>query len=89
MTLHEGDGPGSGQMRFKGPEVENFLKDDGSVDTEEVNDMLDRVPDDFRSNMLDRMESQIDEAKEDGDITAAQATALKKAFGISGENSES
>jgi hypothetical protein len=88
MQLH-GQGGGSGNgMRFRGPDVESFLNDDGSVDTNKVNEMLEQVPADFKSNFLDRVESQIDEAKNDGGITAPQADALKKAFGITGGSSE-
>lgn len=85
----QGGGPGGdGGMRMQ-MDITNFLNDDGNVDTEQINEMLDRIPDDFREDMLDRMEAQIDEATQDGDITSDQATALKQAFGITGETSES
>jgi hypothetical protein len=86
--MPQGGGPGGGGPNMQ-MDVTQFLNDDGSVDTAQVNDMLERVPDDFRENMLDRIATQIDEAQQDGDITADQATALKSAFGIAGGTDES
>ena len=86
MQFDGEDGPG-GRMQMR-MDVTQFLNDDGSVDTDRVNDMLERLPDNFREDMLGRMETQIDEAVSDDDITQDQATALKSAFGISGDTNE-
>ncbi len=74
-----GGGGGMGQMDFK-----RFFKDDGSVDTEAVQEMVDRLPSGAGSQFLDRFTEGINQSAEDGDITQAQADALIKAFESAG-----
>jgi hypothetical protein len=89
MTPFGGEGPGGGGAMRMQMDITEFLNDDGSVDTAQINEMLDNIPEDFRDRMLGRMETQIDEAVDNGDITSDQATALKSAFGITGGTDES
>jgi len=75
-----GTPPGGG---FMGMDIESYFKDDGSVDTDKVDEATENLPDEFKDRFLERMSEQIDQAVEDEDITSAQATELKQAFGIS------
>lgn len=70
-----GPGGGMGQMNVK-----RFFKDDGSVDTDEVKDLLDRSPSGGNSDFLTRFKEGITRAVKNGDITQAQADALIKAI---------
>jgi hypothetical protein len=76
-------GGGMGQMDF-----ERFFKDDGSVDTQAVQDMVDRLPSSAGSGFLDRFKTDINQAATDGKITLSQADALVKAFESAGSTSD-
>lgn len=82
-----GGGFGGGQGR-RNLSPKTFLKSDGSVDTDKVKSVTDNVPADFKDRLLSRVSTQIDSSVSSGEITQAQADALKSAFGItSGTNS--
>lgn len=74
-------GGSMGQMNF-----DRFFKDDGSVDTEAVQDMVDRLPSGAGSDFIDRFSEGINQAAEDGDITQAQADELINAFETAGDS---
>ena len=76
----DGTPPGGGV--FLGGDVKSFLNDDGSVDTDRVSEILNNAPDEFQDRIVTRMETQIDQALSDGEITSDQAQKLKVAFGI-------
>jgi len=69
------NGPNGLRMLF---DAKDYLNDDGSVNTTEVNEAKERHAEQY----LTMVERQIDNALEDGVITEAQATELKQAFGI-------
>ena len=84
---------GPGDMRRPGGgmrgmmNVKQFLKDDGSVDTDAVKSFVGRMPsgrggslNSSGFNFLDRFKGTIEQAAEDGDITKEQASALMQAF---------
>lgn len=68
-----------GQMDFT-----NFFNEDGSVKTEEVQNMVDRLPSGAGSQSLSRFKDNINQGAKDGKITEAQAEALIKAFESTG-----
>jgi hypothetical protein len=55
-------------------DIESLFNDDGSVNTDAVNDIEDRLPSGMGASFL---EARIDQEIEDGNITQAQADALK------------
>lgn len=63
--------------------ISGFLNEDGSVDTDQVSQIKDNLPDEFEDRFISRISSQIDNAVEDGEITSEQSEELKAAFGIS------
>ncbi len=69
-------------------DFKSFLNDDGSVDTEAVQDIVDRLPSGAGSDFLDRFTENNNQAAEDGDITEAQADALIKAFESAGGSTD-
>lgn len=75
-----GGPPGGGA--FLGGDVKSFFKDDGSIDTERIDQILDSAPAEFKDRLKDRMKTQITEALSNGEITSDQAQKLKTAFGI-------
>lgn len=83
-----GGGPGGGM----GMDIKSFFKDDGSVDTERIEQMTSRMPSGGSRgsfNIADMIKQQADQAVEDGDITQAQADALIKAFESESSTNES
>lgn len=76
-----GGPPGGGA--FLGGDVKSFFKDDGSVDTERIDEILNNAPAEFKDRLKDRMKTQINEALIKSEITSDQAQKLKTAFGIS------
>lgn len=80
-----GQNAGGFQGRRDSLEISEFFNSDGTVDTDQVNQVKTTVPDGFEDRLLSRISSQIDDALKKGDITAKQGAELKTAFGISGE----
>ena len=64
-------------------EISEFFNEDGTVDTDQVNQVKDNIPDGFEDRFVSRISSQIDAAVDKGDITNDQSGKLKTAFGIS------
>lgn len=79
----EGGGPGGGGQGMM-QDISSFFADDGSVDTDQIEEMTSRFPSgadsDMSSRIVDMMQQQADTAVEDGDITQEQADALMEAF---------
>lgn len=76
-------GQSDGMVRMRmGLDIKSFFNEDGSVDSAKVSEMTDRVPEGNKDRMLESMGSTIDSAVQDGEITSAQSTELKKAMGI-------
>ncbi len=84
----QGGFPGGGQG---GPgfglDVTSFFKDDGSVDTDKVDETTSRFPGGGDSRFTDLMQQRVDQAVEDGDITQDQADKLMDAFSTATESS--
>jgi hypothetical protein len=78
----ENGGPGSQGGPGRMQDISSFFSDDGSLDTDAVEQLTENVPDDFKDRMLENFSTQIDSAIEDGDITQTQGDALKAALGI-------
>lgn len=68
-------GPPGGGARM-GMNIKSFFKDDGSVDTERIDEITNRLPSGAGSRITDMIKEQADKAVEDGDITQAQADDL-------------
>ena len=66
----------------QGGDITSYLKDDGSVNTEQINEMLANIPNELRDMLIDRIAGQIDAAEKDNEINNDQAKALKEAFEI-------
>lgn len=79
-----GNGGGRFGMGMRGADIKSFFKSDGSVDTDRVKQLLDRLPEEAKSQFQDRINQRIDAAVSSGEITSDQANALKSAFGNSG-----
>lgn len=77
---HSGTGPA--KQGVDDLNMKDFFNSDGSVNTDEVNALLQRVPSQFRSHLPGRIEPQIDAAVANSEITSQQAVELKKALGI-------
>lgn len=77
-----GGGGGPGMM-----DIASFFNDDGSVDTDRIDEMTSRFPSGAGSQFVDRMQEEADQAVEDGDITQAQADELISAFESAMESS--
>ena len=61
----------------------NYLKGDGSVDHEAVNDLKEKLGNGgMKQTVLDKLRSQLDEDVINEVITSAQAKAIKQAFGM-------
>ena len=83
-------GPGSmrGGMNM---DVTQFFNNDGSVNHDEVDSFLSRMPSGNGNagfNFLDRFTDMINQAADDGDITQSQADALIQAFESGSESNE-
>ena len=65
-----------------GRDITSFLQDDGSVNTEQIDEMLANIPNEFRDMLMGRIMEQIDAAEKNNEINNDQAKALKKAFEI-------
>jgi len=82
---------GQGGLRGNGPgmtlDIKSFFKDDGSVDTDKVDEITSRMPSGASSRFTDMIKEQVDQAVKDGDITQEQADALNKEIGITTESS--
>ena len=76
---------GGFQDRRGSLEISEFFKNDGTVDTNQVNQVQNTIPSGFEDRLLSRVSTQIDDAVKKGDITAKQGEELKTAFGISSE----
>lgn len=76
-----GGGPGMGM------DIKSFFKEDGSVDTDRIDEITSRLPSGIGSGFTDRIKEQADQAVEDGDITQDQADALKEAIDKATESS--
>ena len=74
-------GPGGGMS------ITSFFNDDKSVDTEAVEDFIDRMPSGAGENFLTRFKENITQAVTDGDITQAQADALNTALSTASSES--
>lgn len=59
-------------------DIKHFFKDDGSVDADQIDQLTSRLPSGMGSRFTDRIKEQADQAVKDGDITQAQADALKE-----------
>lgn len=71
--------PGSGSG-MGSSDITRFFESDGSVDNTAVNEQLSRMPAQFQSTFLGRMEQQIADAVKAGTITEEQADELWDAF---------
>lgn len=78
--------PGGGMRQM---DFTKYFKDDGSVDTDAVNDFAGRLPSGAGSQFVDRIKDDINQAAKDGKITQTQADALIKAFESAAEGSSS
>lgn len=81
-------GPG-GRM---GMDIKSFFNDDGSVNTDQIEQMTSRMPSGGGRggfDITDMIKQQADQAVEDGDITQGQADALIKAFESESSTNES
>ena len=65
-------------------DVSSFIKSDGSIDTDRIKDLTSRIPADFKSPLMTRVETKITQAKKDGKISTTQAAQLRAAFGVGG-----
>ena len=65
-------------------EISGFLNEDGSVDTDQISQIKDNLPDGFEDRFISRVSSQIDNAVKEGEITSEQGEELKAAFGTFG-----
>lgn len=91
-NINRGQMPGSGMPELNGGtppggpmgmnNVEDFFNDDGSVDTDQVDEVKGNLPEGFEDQFLSRMDDQIDQAVENEDITSDQATELRNEFEI-------
>ena len=65
-------------------DITSFFNEDGSVNTDQVKELMARMPsgqsDNSGFNFIDRIKENIDQAVSDGDITEDQANALLDAF---------
>ena len=78
-----GRNPG-GFQRPRGLQVvSDFFSEDGAVDTNQVSQVKDNLPDEFEDRFTSRISSQIDDAVKEGQITSDQGEELNAAFGIS------
>ncbi|MDO8335275.1 MAG: hypothetical protein Q7T74_00640 [Candidatus Saccharibacteria bacterium] len=78
-------GPPSGGMRMN---IKSFFKDDGSVDSDKVDELTSRAPSGAGSRFTDMFKEQADKAVEDGDITQAQADDLIAKIKAASESSD-
>lgn len=79
-----GGGGQMGQGMRRNLDITTFIKSDGSVDTDQINQLISRIPAGFKSRLTTRADTEITQAQKDGKITASQASQLRAAFGIGG-----
>lgn len=61
----------------------DYLNDDGSVDTDAVDNLLNKISkSQYKDQFLQKLSDTFDEDQSDGTISSAQRDALKSAFGI-------
>lgn len=71
-----------------GMDITNFFKDDGSVDTEQIDELTNRFPSGAGSQFTDMIKERADQAVEDGDITQEQADELIEKIETATESSD-
>ena len=81
FSQNSGRFQGSGSLQ----RISGFFKEDGTVDTSEVNQITDNLPEGFEDRFASRILSQINNAVKEGQITSEQGEDLKAAFGISSD----
>lgn len=75
-----GSGENGGQFRMGFQDMTQFFKDDGSVDTAQLDELTSRLPAGASDRFLERLTLNIDQAVTDGKLTQDQATKLKAAL---------
>lgn len=67
-----------GRGQFGRMDITAFFKDDGSLDTERIDEITNRSPSGVGSPFIDKIKEQATQAVKDGKITQEQADALTK-----------
>ena len=77
-----GQNPGGFQGQRGLQEIDRFFNEDGTVDTDQVDQLKENLPSGIEGRFLPRVSSQIDSAVDGNDITFEQGEELKEAFGV-------